>query len=189
MTLAGAVPTKLIRIDLEFLKPFAATSIAEFTFKPEGNQTAVTWSMAGKVNFVAKVNPPVRGHGQDDRHQFRKGTGRHEIGGGRPEEPVTMTDCRKRGSLACTTSWPATSSAATCPYRHAVSRRGEVHVDAIGTKAVAGGDPIRRDTIFRIASLTKPIAAAATMILVRNAGCGWTSRWIGCCPSWPIARC
>ena len=37
-----------------------------------------------------------------------------------------------------------------------VSRHGEVHVDAIGTKAVGGGDPIRRDTIFRIASLTKP---------------------------------
>ena len=31
-----------------------------------------------------------------------------------------------------------------------------------------GGDPIRRDTIFRIASLTKPIAAAATMILVEE---------------------
>jgi len=55
MTLAGSRPHELIRIDLEFLKPFAATSIAEFTFKPEGNQTAVTWSMAGKVNFVAKV--------------------------------------------------------------------------------------------------------------------------------------
>jgi CubicO group peptidase (beta-lactamase class C family) len=49
-----------------------------------------------------------------------------------------------------------------------VSRRGEVHVDAIGTKAVAGGDPVRRDTIFRIASLTKPIAAAATMSLVEE---------------------
>jgi len=49
-----------------------------------------------------------------------------------------------------------------------VSRRGEVHVDAIGTKAVAGSDPIRRDTIFRIASLTKPIAAAATLILVEQ---------------------
>src|SRR2546428_1235931 len=48
-----------------------------------------------------------------------------------------------------------------------VSRRGEVHVDAIGTRAVAGG-PILRDTIFRIASLTKPIAAAATMILVEE---------------------
>jgi CubicO group peptidase (beta-lactamase class C family) len=49
-----------------------------------------------------------------------------------------------------------------------VSRRGEVHVDAIGAKAVGGGDPIRRDTIFRIASMTKPITAAATMILVEE---------------------
>ncbi len=48
-----------------------------------------------------------------------------------------------------------------------VSRRGEVHVDAIGTKAV-GGDQIRRDTIFRISSMTKPIAAAAAMILVEE---------------------
>ncbi len=30
-----------------------------------------------------------------------------------------------------------------------VSRRGEVHVDAIGTKALGGNDPMRRDTIFR----------------------------------------
>jgi len=49
-----------------------------------------------------------------------------------------------------------------------VSRHAEVHVDAIGTKAVGGGDPMRRDTIFRIASLTKPITAAAAMILVEE---------------------
>jgi CubicO group peptidase (beta-lactamase class C family) len=49
-----------------------------------------------------------------------------------------------------------------------VSRRGEVHVDAIGMKAVGGSDPMRRDTIFRIASLTKPITAAAAMILVEE---------------------
>src|SRR2546427_13068370 len=55
MTLTESRPHELIRIDLEFLRPFAATSTAEFTFKPDGNQTAVTWSMAGKVNFVAKV--------------------------------------------------------------------------------------------------------------------------------------
>ena len=30
-----------------------------------------------------------------------------------------------------------------------VSRRGEVHVDAIGMRAVDGSDPMRRDTIFR----------------------------------------
>ena len=33
------------------------------------------------------------------------------------------------------------------------------HVDAIGTQAVGGSDPMRRDTIFRIASMTKPITA------------------------------
>ena len=49
-----------------------------------------------------------------------------------------------------------------------VSRRGEVHVDAIGTRAIADPAPIRRDTIFRISSMTKPITAAATMILVEE---------------------
>src|SRR5438876_10421727 len=49
-----------------------------------------------------------------------------------------------------------------------VSRRGETHVDAIGMKAIGGHDPMRRDTIFRIASMTKPITAAATMILVEE---------------------
>jgi len=49
-----------------------------------------------------------------------------------------------------------------------VGRQGEVQVDAIGVKALGGSDPIRRDTIFRISSMTKPITAAATMILVEE---------------------
>src|SRR5437879_5521087 len=49
-----------------------------------------------------------------------------------------------------------------------VSRRGEVHVDVIGTQALGEGPPMRRDTIFRISSMTKPITAAATMILVEE---------------------
>src|SRR5919107_4366536 len=49
-----------------------------------------------------------------------------------------------------------------------VSRRGETHVDAIGTKAFGGSDLMRRDTIFRVASVTKPIVAAAAMILVEE---------------------
>jgi len=48
-----------------------------------------------------------------------------------------------------------------------VSRRGELHVDAIGAQSI-GGVPIRRDTIFRISSMTKPITAVATMILVEE---------------------
>jgi len=49
-----------------------------------------------------------------------------------------------------------------------VSRRGEEHVHAIGTLAFDGGGPMRRDTIFRLASNTKPITAVATMILVEE---------------------
>src|SRR5712692_11292572 len=49
-----------------------------------------------------------------------------------------------------------------------VSRRGEAHVDAIGTRAIEDPAPMRRDTIFRISSMTKPITAAATMILVEE---------------------
>ena len=49
-----------------------------------------------------------------------------------------------------------------------VSRRGEVHVDAIGTQAFADPTSMRRDTIFRISSMTKPIIAVATMILVEE---------------------
>src|SRR5918999_785398 len=53
-----------------------------------------------------------------------------------------------------------------------VSRRGEAHVDVIGTKAFGGSDPMRRDTIFRVASVTKPIVAAAAMILVEECALG-----------------
>jgi hypothetical protein len=35
--------------------PFAATSTAEFTFEPAGGHTVVTWSMAGRNNFMAKA--------------------------------------------------------------------------------------------------------------------------------------
>jgi CubicO group peptidase (beta-lactamase class C family) len=48
-----------------------------------------------------------------------------------------------------------------------VSRHGEVHLDAIGDLAL-GGAPMQRDTIFRIASMTKPVSAAAAMILVEE---------------------
>lgn len=49
-----------------------------------------------------------------------------------------------------------------------VSRRGETHVDTIGMKALGASDLIQRDTIFRIASLTKPITAVAALILVEE---------------------
>jgi hypothetical protein len=55
LTIIETRPSDRVRIKLEFLKPFAATNTAEFTFKPAGNQTAVTWSMEGNNNFIAKA--------------------------------------------------------------------------------------------------------------------------------------
>jgi uncharacterized protein YndB with AHSA1/START domain len=55
MAIIESRPSELIRVKLEFFKPFAATNTAEFTFKPEANQTVVTWSMFGEKNFMAKT--------------------------------------------------------------------------------------------------------------------------------------
>jgi hypothetical protein len=55
MTITESRPNELVQFKLDFLKPFKATNTAEFTFKPEGNQTTVTWSMYGKNSFIGKA--------------------------------------------------------------------------------------------------------------------------------------
>ncbi len=55
MTLTESRPSDLVRIKLEFIKPFKATHTTEFTFQPEGGQTLVTWSMTGRNNFMSKA--------------------------------------------------------------------------------------------------------------------------------------
>jgi CubicO group peptidase (beta-lactamase class C family) len=49
-----------------------------------------------------------------------------------------------------------------------VSHYDGVHVETLGTLAFDNPAPMQRDTIFRIASLTKVIAAVAAMILVED---------------------
>ena len=55
MTITESRPSDLIRIRLEFIKPFASICTTEFVFKPEASGTATTWSMTGKNNFIAKA--------------------------------------------------------------------------------------------------------------------------------------
>jgi CubicO group peptidase (beta-lactamase class C family) len=47
-----------------------------------------------------------------------------------------------------------------------VNRGGQTHVEALGTMRHDGGPPMRRDTIFRMASTSKPVSVAATMALL-----------------------
>ncbi|HET8624998.1 MAG TPA: serine hydrolase domain-containing protein [Gemmatimonadales bacterium] len=49
-----------------------------------------------------------------------------------------------------------------------VHQRGREHVEMIGTMSFDSAVPMRRDTIFRLASTTKPITAAGAMILVEE---------------------
>src|SRR5688572_26371577 len=45
-----------------------------------------------------------------------------------------------------------------------VSHRDREYTDALGTMAFDSDKPIKRDTLFRLASTTKPITAVAAMI-------------------------
>ena len=55
MTITESRPDSLVGFRLDFIKPFAGSNSAEFTFKPEGTQSVVTWSMSGKKNFIMKA--------------------------------------------------------------------------------------------------------------------------------------
>jgi CubicO group peptidase (beta-lactamase class C family) len=50
----------------------------------------------------------------------------------------------------------------------AVSRKGAVHEEVLGVRGTNDSDPISRDTIFRISSMTKPVIAAAAMTMVED---------------------
>lgn len=49
-----------------------------------------------------------------------------------------------------------------------VSHHDDVHLETLGALAIDHAAPMNRDTIFRIASLAKPVTAAAAMILVEE---------------------
>jgi hypothetical protein len=44
-----------IRIKLDFITPFKASNMAEFTFTPQGGATEVNWVMTGENLFIGKV--------------------------------------------------------------------------------------------------------------------------------------
>ncbi|CAJ0807771.1 SRPBCC family protein [Ralstonia holmesii] len=55
MEIVDSTSPSRIQIQLDFLKPFAAHNTAEFTLKPDGDVTHVTWAMYGPSPFISKV--------------------------------------------------------------------------------------------------------------------------------------
>jgi carbon monoxide dehydrogenase subunit G len=55
MTLTESRPNEMIKTTVEMIKPMEGSSTAEFTFKPDGDQTVVTWTTAAHHNFLQKA--------------------------------------------------------------------------------------------------------------------------------------
>lgn len=55
MHITESKPNERIQLQLDFTKPFKSSNTTVFTFKSEGKQTAVTWTMSGKNNLIGKT--------------------------------------------------------------------------------------------------------------------------------------
>jgi hypothetical protein len=73
MTIMESRANELVKIKLEFMKPFTATNASEFTFQPQSSQTNVIWSMTGKRNFMMKAMSLVMNMDKMLGGQFEQG--------------------------------------------------------------------------------------------------------------------
>ena len=55
MKITDSKPGEHVALDLDFIKPFAASNRTEFDFVKAGEGTTVTWTMSGKNDFMSKV--------------------------------------------------------------------------------------------------------------------------------------
>jgi len=55
MTMVESTPDSLVRARTDFVKPFVGSSYSEFTLRPEGAVTAVSWTMFGENDFIGKA--------------------------------------------------------------------------------------------------------------------------------------
>jgi hypothetical protein len=56
ITISESRPNELVRLKFEFFKPWYCTNTTDFTFRPAGPGTEVTWDMSMKNNFIAKAS-------------------------------------------------------------------------------------------------------------------------------------
>ncbi|MBI1842109.1 MAG: SRPBCC family protein [Verrucomicrobia bacterium] len=54
-TIIESKPGELVRCKMDWKRPMEGTSTVEFTFKPVGDKTLVTWAMYGRNSFLGKV--------------------------------------------------------------------------------------------------------------------------------------
>jgi len=55
MEIVGKTAPDRVEIKLDFLRPMVGHDTIDFTLRPHGNVTDVTWSLRGRNSFTAKV--------------------------------------------------------------------------------------------------------------------------------------
>ena len=55
MEFLEVTPSSQLKIKLDFTQPFEAHNVVDFTLKPQGDTTQVTWAMSGPSNLMVKV--------------------------------------------------------------------------------------------------------------------------------------
>jgi hypothetical protein len=54
-TITESRPNELVRLRMDWKRPMEGAATVDFTFKPAGDKTVVTWAMYGKNNFMGKL--------------------------------------------------------------------------------------------------------------------------------------
>jgi hypothetical protein len=72
-TIVESRPNELVRLRLDFLKPFKSTSTADFALASSGGKTTVTWHMYGEKNYISKVMGLVMNMDRMIGGEFEKG--------------------------------------------------------------------------------------------------------------------
>lgn len=54
-TILDIKPNEMVHMRLDFVRPFKCSNDVKFTFKPEGSNTNVAWTMTGHNSFMAKA--------------------------------------------------------------------------------------------------------------------------------------
>ena len=55
LTIVESRPSDAVKLKVDFVKPYEATSNSDFAFKPDGAGTSVTWTMTAQHNFLEKA--------------------------------------------------------------------------------------------------------------------------------------
>ena len=54
-TITESKPGELVRMRMDWIRPMAGVATVDFTFKPDGDKTVVSWAMYGKNGFMGKL--------------------------------------------------------------------------------------------------------------------------------------